>query len=826
MRLSFLKMNLLLKYTYRLPILILILLINNSLEAQTKIHGKVLDAETRAPVPFGSVAFLDTEIGCVTDANGEFFLETYNKQTSLVAACMGYESDTLTVKFGVYQEIEILLKSNSYDIQEVTVLAGENPSIAFMKKVQKNRKKNNPEKGRSYSYEQYNKMQVDINNFDPNIQKRKFMNGFEEMFKGLDTASSSGKVYMPMVISESLSDYYYQKSPLHRKEVIKASKISGVENSSVSRYMGQMYLDFNFYKNYISVTDKQFVSPISSLGLNTYEYYLIDSAYIDNSYCYHLTFKPKRKFEYTFKGDMWITDTTFALKEISARMSKTANIDFVSDFYVNKKYTKKGPIFFPVEEEFFIDFNLYDITTGFFGHRYISRKNVKINPKFPPNFFSSVEVRELEVKKDATEHDSTQWESFRHKSLSEKESHIYKAVDVVKEQPAYRFLENVVYLWSTGYWRIKYIELGPYYKIYSHNALEASRWRLGYRTSTRLSKTFRLSGYGAYGTGDKKFKYGIGGKWRIKRDRWTLAGIAYYDDLIQLGAVEDRLGTDNIFSLSPYNDKLLLIKNLDLTFFRDITTNIKSNIALRHRRIYPTKFIQFVDKNTPDKTFEKITSTELICQLHIGINEEFVEGAFNRFSLGSVVPLIDLSYSYGIPGIAGSSYEYHKFSLSFSQSFSMGMLGRTEYNIQAGKIFGRIPFPLLAFHKGNNGYFFEKRVFNLMNFLEFTGDQYINVFAEHHFNGLFFNHIPLLRRLKLREVIYAKAAWSSLTDRNKNVLQFPEGTSTLTTPYLELGLGIENILNLISINYSRRITHTEKPDIRKNGILIGIRLSF
>ena len=240
--------------------------------------------------------------------------------------------------------------------------------------------------------------EIDLNNFSKNLKNEKFLNDFSFAFAGIDTSAATGKRYMPLLLSETLSDYYFQNFPRHRKEEIIASNISGVKNLSASQFTGQMYVDFNFYKNFIKIIDKEFVSPLSISGPIVYKYTLIDTALIDNSICYHLAFSPKRKHEYTFQGDMWIADTSFALKRIDVNMSKTANFDFVSDFYVKKEYKKtENGFFFPSKEEFFIDFNISKFTTGFFGRKYTSRLKIKINPKFPAKFFPPSEFRDIEI---------------------------------------------------------------------------------------------------------------------------------------------------------------------------------------------------------------------------------------------------------------------------------------------------------------------------------------------------------------------------------------------------------------------------------------------
>jgi len=192
-----------------------------------------------------------------------FFLETNKKYDTLIINCIGYISDTIIINIGAYQELNLHLKQESYNIDEIIILPGENPAHRILRNIIKNKKNNDPARFLSYSYEQYTKMRVDINNINPRLKNEKFMKNFSIVFDGLDTSSVTGKIYMPLLMLETLSDFYFQKFPRNKKEDIKAINSSGVKNASVTKFSGQMYLEMNFYENYIDVFDKQFVSPIS-----------------------------------------------------------------------------------------------------------------------------------------------------------------------------------------------------------------------------------------------------------------------------------------------------------------------------------------------------------------------------------------------------------------------------------------------------------------------------------------------------------------------------------------------------------------------------------
>jgi hypothetical protein len=447
-----------------------------------------------------------------------------------------------------------------------------------------------------------------------------------------------------------------------------------------------------------------------------------------------------------------------------------------------------------------------------------------LNPEFDPLFFSLTEFREIETDENASSYDTIEWEKLRHKDLSLKEKEIYRMVDSVKTTNALRRIENFTYFLATGFIRRNYLEYGPYYKLFSRNAIEGSRVRFGIRTSNNFSKKIELNAYGAYGFLDDKMKFGTGMKWKIQREPWTLAQVNYYEDLIQLGANLSNFGTDNIFSVSGKNDKLLFIKNIEAGIERDIIKSLTGMLFFSHKEILPTDSIRFVDE--AGENISRISSSEVTLSARFGINEEYIESIFHRQSFGSLYPIIEFRYSYGVSDFSGKNYPFQKLQLGFKHHISYGFAGKTKYYIESGIIKGRVPFPLLRLHEGNMGIAYDEYSFNLMNYYEFASDRYVAFFGEHHFNGLFLNRIPILRKLKFREVFYAKGVWGSLRDENRTLLELPKTLSDVSKPYIEMGIGVENILNFLSVNYFRRVTHIHKEDVRRNGLIFGFRVSF
>ncbi|HSH64635.1 MAG TPA: DUF5686 family protein, partial [Bacteroidia bacterium] len=285
-------------------IFICLLAFITSVSAQTTVSGKVVDAITREPLPFVNLIFKGTNEGATTDIEGNFTMTTTSSSDSIVVSYVGYTRLTRAVKPGSTQKMNIPL-SQGVDLMEIVVKPGENPAHRILRKIIANKNKNDREKLDAYQYEVYNKVEFDLNNLSEDFQHNKLLKPFSFIFDDIDSSNAKEKPYLPVFMTEALSDYYYRKSPKVRNEIVKASKVAGVENASVSQFMGDMYQNVNIYENTILVFGKNFISPISDNALLFYKFYLIDSTVLEGHKCYQLQFKPKFKQDLTFTGNLW-----------------------------------------------------------------------------------------------------------------------------------------------------------------------------------------------------------------------------------------------------------------------------------------------------------------------------------------------------------------------------------------------------------------------------------------------------------------------------------------------------------------------------------------
>ncbi|MEO6902065.1 MAG: DUF5686 family protein [Bacteroidia bacterium] len=808
---------------------------NSALAQQTKVSGKIVDLITREPLPFVNIVFKGTTEGGASDIDGYYSISSNVPVDSIIVSYVGYTNYTRAIKPNIIQEVNIGL-SQGVDLQMVEVRPGENPANRILKKVINNKDNNNQERLKAYQYETYNKIEFDLNNLSEDFKNKKLLKPFSFIFDNIDSTNTKEKPYLPVFMTETISNYYYRKNPKTHNEKVVASKIAGVENTSVSQFMGDMYQHINVYDNSIIVFGKNFVSPISDNALLFYKFYLIDSVFIDGNKCFQLQFKPKRKQELTFTGNLWIADTSFAIKQLEMSIAGDANVNFINTTNVIQKYKFVGNAWMMEKERLVIDFNPFPvekkkkIMMGIYGRKTTSYRNFVINKPKEDGFYSLTD--NISISDSAIYKTEDFWELNRHDSLSKNEKQIYAMVDTLQTLPAYRTWIDIIQLFVRGYKEVGYVEIGPYYNMYSFNAIEGNRFRFGLRTSNKFNKWYELNGYAAYGTKDEKFKYSIGGRAFLDKKPRTLVGAYYKNDNEVLGQSQNGFTTDNIlasiFRIKPLRN-LTNVEEINTYIEREWFSGFSTKLAFYNRKMSPLgDFYYEYQKDASTLAYKKnITTSELRLLARFAYQEKYVDGEFTRVSLGTSYPVLQTQYTLGIKGVLGSNYNYHKLTIKVDDRIRINPIGYFDYILEYGKVWDALPYPLLELHGGNETYIYDPYAYNNMNYYEFVSDEYASASLEHHFDGFFLNKIPLLRKLKWREVVGGKALVGKVNSKNRELLIFPKNLLALNHgPYMEVSAGIENIFKIFRIDAIWRLTYLDHPKALPFTIKGSLQFSF
>lgn len=796
-----------------------------ALAQTTRIAGVVSDATTGETLPFVNIAFIDSRIGTTTDIDGKYSFDTYYATDSIRVSYVGYVPKTLAVKRDRDQVINIALEPSNVQLAEVVIKpSDENPAFAILRRVVQHKPVNNREKLEAYQYDAYNKIEFDLNNITQEFTEKKLFKPFAFIFDNID--STDAKPYLPIFMTESLSEVFYRQKPKARREYIRGTKVSGIENESVSQFMGDMYQNVNIYDNYLVLFGKNFISPIADGGKAFYEYYLTDSNYVNGHWCYKLEFKPKRPQELAFSGEMWINDTTYAVHRIEAGIAEGANLNFVQGFWVKQQYDQVADeVWMLTRDELVVDLNVIKDTgkedrnavQGFYGRRTATYRDFVINSPKEPVFYEGVD--EVVVDIDPLSLGADYWDSNRHVQLTEKELKIYHMVDTMKTIPRFRTYVDIVSTIVTGYYERGKIELGPYFTTVSFNPVEGMRFRLGGRTSNNFSTWVEFEGYTAYGVEDERFKFGLATRGFISKEPRLLYRASYKHDVEQLGQSINAFRNDNllgsVFRRNP-NTKLTDVEEWKASLEREWFSGFTNEVMLRYRTLQPLGDLSYVRAVIDDRDLRltnvgSIRTAEVSLNTRFAYREKYVSGEFDRVAVGfNKFPTLELHLAYGAPGLLNSDYEYTKVVGRIYRRWQLGAVGWTRTTVEGGRIFGTLPYPLLAIHSGNETFYLDDAAFNTMNFFEFISDRYVQLVAEHHFEGLFLNRIPLMRRLKWREVAGFKAVAGDLDGKHAaEMLLLPGMYSLYNGPFMEVSAGVENILKVLRFDVIWRLRYND-----------------
>ena len=828
------------KLRYYILIICLLLLFSYSLQGQvTRIRGVVVDSHTKEPLPFVNVSLKGTAVGTITSINGEYFIETRVDADTLEVSFIGYKPQKKAIQKFRYQELNFEMEPDMYYLDEVVITPGENPAHPIFRKILANKHLHNPERFDSYSYTTYNKIEIGVDNVDESLKESPLLRDFRFIFDYVDTSAITGKAFLPFFIAESKSEYYYRRMPRFEREIIRATSTSGIENVSVSELSGQSYQQINIYENFLTVFEPGFVSPVSDYGLFYYNYHLLDSGYVDNKWCYHISFTPRRRQDRSFSGDFWVDDTTFAIKRIQMRLAEDVNFNFINDFVAEFEYGQlEDSSWFLKQERMFFDFNLEQRFSGFFVNKTTIYDNIKVNRDIPENILRL--RNKVVMDSDALKKDREFWDANRPVPLTLQEANIYKMVDSVQAVPVYQTYEKLIGMFVMDHYEIGLFEIGPYFQIFSFNEIEGNRLRLGGRTSNNFSTDLMLSAYGAYGEKDRRFKYGGGILYLFdKNPRFAVFADGKYD-IEQLGQSPLALTDDNFFNSllrrNP-NYQLTMVKEVNLGVEKEWFQGFSNILTFTHRRIEPNEYVPFIqtvydpgiiaDEQDPHQVdMGKLKTTELTLNLRFTRDEKILRGEFERLSLGTTRPVLNLFLTAGIKDIFESQYDYAKVSFNLEHRVPVSPFGFFRYIVDGGWIFGSVPYPLLELHPGNETYVFYRHAFNMMSYYEFASDKYLSVYLAHHFQGLFLNRIPLVRRLQLREVVSFKGLIGSLDDSHKQVMDYPEGLHSLTKPYIEVSAGIENIFKIFRLDAVWRLSYLDNENVDNFGLRTTVQFTF
>jgi hypothetical protein len=827
----------------------------SSVFSQHIIKGIVTDSINNEPLPFVSVYLKGTSIGTVTDNNGKFTLKIPHTNHILKISSLGYKEKILKPPGAKDALLTIRLFPTSKQMDEIVVRSKgvrykkkNNPAVFFVKKVIDSKGKYSPLNKDFFSFEKYEKISIALNNFQKDKHKN-LLKRFDFLINYVDTSNISGKPILPFSSKEMIENYFYQNSPRIDKRIIKAKKSSGIDemlsDEGVEDFLNEIFKDVNIYDNDISLFLKQFVSPLSTGGPDFYKYYLIDTVRIAGDECMNLGFVPFLSESTGFTGNIYVTlDSTNFIKKVKLSIPKNINLNFVQKLAIDQEFERATDgTRLLTKDDITVEFALNPKSDALYARRTSSYSKHSFEKPIDLSVFN--QNGSTITDDDAGKKPQIYWKESRPDSTLSKKKSVDKMLQQLRKNPLYYYSEKVFTALVIGYIPTSSTKnlftLGPMYSSISTNSVEGVRLRAGGLTTVRLNDQLFGKGFLAYGTNDHVFKFNAEIEYSFNKKKeianeypYNSIKLATSYDLNRLGQQYRYSPPDNFFlSIKRQPDsKMTYQRKIELSYNRDFYSQLSLGAMIRYRTEFATpQYVPFTDNNS-GQPVQSYSMGEMQLKLRYAPGEKIYQSIGSRRPISRNAPVFSLQQNLAVKGVLGSDYDYCFTELGFQKRFWFSAYGNANVILNAGKVWTKNPFPILIIPNANLSYTIQYESYPMMNALEFINDQYFSWDLNYNMNGLILNRIPLLKKLKLREIISFRGLYGSLNNKNNptvsaGLYNFPtESYKMGKDPYIEAGVGVENIFNFLRVDYVWRLTYLDHPNIDKSGIRISLNFSF
>jgi hypothetical protein len=830
-----------------------------SAQQNVQIEGYVRDSLTNEAMSDVTVTIRGTTIGTATSDKGYFSIHGTTDSMVLSVSYIGYETVYRQLKPGM-NRVDIALNPAAYALNEVVVgrrkekySKKDNPAVEFVKKVMARRHLHEPHEHEYYNYDIYEQRMFANNDFD--VEKARQLWLFKQIdviFDYVDSTSIRGKTILPLYNEEIIADYHYRKSPRTERKFIDAYKRAGlielILEEGMTQFIDEAFQDINIFQDNINLLLQRFVSPLSSIGDDYYKYYLLDTLMIDDVQCVDLGFAPFNSESFGFVGHLYVTlDSTYFIKKVNLNVPRDINLNFIGEMSIEQEYERTADSTrLLTKNDIAMVFRFSKKQSGTYARRVAVYNNHSFDkPGDMAIFENNIPVMESEGARRKNE---KFWDEARKGTSEIQKTSVEEMMAKLREVPAFYWSEKIINVLVNGYAQTakenSIFEVGPANTFISGNALEGLRLRLGGTTTTNLSKQLFLDGYMAYGFGDQKVKgdaileYSFNKKRTFRKEYpFHYIRAEYKYDINQIGQHYLYTNPDNIFMMPKRakNNLLTYMQRAELSYYRENYKGLGFSMMLRHLQEWATPDVPFRQIHA-DGLFSPVdhyTSAQVEFYLRWAPNEKFYQSRNYRYPITLDAPIVTLTHTMARKGILGTDHNYNKTELGLRKRFWLSPFGYIDIYGQAGIVWDRVPYPLLIIPNANLSYSIEPETFPLMNPMEFINDRFASWEATYFLNGWIFNRLPLIKELQLREVLSFRGWYGSLSDKNNpavngvGLYRFPSETHLMDKqPYMELGVGVENILKLIRLDYIWRLSYRDHKEAPNGGIRMRIKFSF
>lgn len=816
----------------------------------TSITGLVRDSLSREGIAYASISLMGTSEGTIANDKGGFNINTRASFTRLRISAMGYKTKEVEIKPGQGSVILVDLVSSGVELDEVVVRKGkekyskkDNPAVEMIRKLRARRDDNDPKRFPHYGYTQYERMMLGLGNLDDIISKPEEQAWISEY---ADTSMLTGKRVLPISIKETVARDYYDATG--HKRIILGSKHAGIDEridqNNVKKILDDFMGEIDIFQNDVTLLTNRFVSPLSRIAVDFYKFYLNDTVDVDGERCAVLSFVPFTPQTFGFLGRLYVSleDSTMFIKRVSMGVPYDINLNYVERMSVVQDFDRAPngsrlkvrdnievsfklmpgvPEAFARRETTYRDHNFERPETGAFNFK--GSQSIGSGAEFMPDEF---------------------WQEYRPEDVRSTTTSIKGLMQRLRGSKLFYWAEQFVVVMVNGYIptaKVSKVDIGPLNTLISGNSLEGLRLRLGAMTNVNLSRRWFARAYMAYGFRDKRLKYmgsleysfvpkkSLDQEFPIHSLRLT-----HRYDVDKLAQHYLYTNQDNVFlTLRRHKDvRMQYLRTTRLEYRHEWYNHFSIALGIEHNIHESTRYVPFVYADGDVR--QRYTQAGFTAQLRFAPGETFYQARSYRVPINMDAPIMTLTQTYMPKGFMGSLHEINKTELGIQKRFWFSAFGYADVIVKGEKVWSKVAYPDLLMPNVNLSYTIQPESYSLMKPMEFINDQALSWDLTYWGNGVLMNRLPLIKRLRLREVLTLRGIWGSLSEKNNpaqssDVFLFPADALCQPMgdkPYMEAGVGIDNILTILRVDYVWRLTYRDHAGTDRRGVRIQLHFNF
>ena len=832
---------------------------------RAQISGRVIDSGTGEPIPSANVYYENQKhVGTTTDRRGRFTLRVSGRSDTLVVSFVGYETVKRAVGAGEKRTVNVSMKSLDRELSELVVKPKKqkysrknNPAVELMRKVIAAKGQNDLKNNDYYRYDKYQRITFGFNNITQEFMDSGFLKKYPLLLKQVEFCPQTQTNILPLTYNETSSEHIYRKLPEAERDFVRGTNSEGLNElfatgDIVNIVLQRFFADVNIYDNSINLLERYFTSPLSeSHAIIFYQYYIMDTLDVEGDKCIELSFIPRNPQDFGFSGRLWVlADSSYQVKRCLVNLPVRSSVNFISNLVIEQDFAT-----LPNGQRVLVKDNMIAEMGALkrYHNMLVKRTTAYTGFDFSPIADERFEQRETPREGVPQIKDNTFWTQYRTDTLTRSEANMSKMVSDMTKKKGFgwilwivrAFVENYVETSPPG--KKNYVDFGPVNTVVSSNFIDKVRLRASAQTTANLNPHLFLKGYVAYGVRDRKWKYEGEIEYSFLKKQYSpeefprnsIAVSTRYDVMAPSDALLPT-DKDNVFASFKTQtiDQMSYFRQYSVRYVYEFDNHFGITAQLRHITQTPTGSLFY--RNLDGLMVPKLTQSEATLSLRYAPGEQVVVTKQRRHPVNHNYPIFTLMHTAGFKGVLGGDYASNYTELSLTKRFWLNSWGRIDVYARAGAQWNKVPFPLLITPEANNSYVIQRNMFNLINNMEFMNDRFVSVALQWDLSGKLFNRIPLLKRLKWREVIGFKTLYGTLTDKNNPYKQtgggelfgFPSRNGMPTSfvmgdaPYMELNVGIHNIFKFLRVDYVRRLNYLDLPNVKKNGVRFVLQFDF